>query len=315
MKKSIIQFQKGLSISEFLKEYGDESQCFEALVGMRWPSGFQCPKCGSHSHCRLKIRHTLFQCNDCHTQTSIMAGTIFHSTKLPLTKWFLAIYLMTQSKNGISQLELARQVGVSPNTGAALYHKLAQVMLERDMDKPLSHKVEMDDAYWGGKRKGKRGRGSENKTPFIAVVEKDESNHPQRIKLHVVNGFKKKELKQWASKHLQAGAVVASDGLPCFRGIKDAGYAHEVTVVGNSRDSRKTATFNWVNTILGNLKTALAGTFHKLSRPHLPRHLATFQYRFNRRFILEDMIPRLVYVSLRTPPMPKRLLVLAENRW
>ncbi len=139
MKKSTIQFQQGLSFSEFLKDYGDESQCFEALVKMRWSSGFECPKCASKAHCRLKQRSTLFQCNACRTQTSVMAGTIFHSTKLPLTKWFLAIYLMTQSKNGISQLELSRQVGVSANTGAAIYHKLAQVMLERDMDKPLSH--------------------------------------------------------------------------------------------------------------------------------------------------------------------------------
>ena len=136
MKRNTIQFQKGLSFSDFLKNYGDEAQCFEALVKMRWPSGFQCPKCGCETYCRLKQRNTLFQCNACRGQTSVTAGTIFHSTKLPLTKWFLAIYLMTQSKNGISQLELARQVGVSHNTGAALYHKIAQVMLERDMDKP-----------------------------------------------------------------------------------------------------------------------------------------------------------------------------------
>lgn len=207
------------------------------------------------------------------------------------------------------------QVGVSPNTGAALYHKIAQVMLERDRDKPLSHKVEMDDVYWGGKKKGKRGRGSENKTPFIAAVEKNGSDHPQRIKLHVVSGFRKKEIQQWAKKHLEEGTIVSSDGLACFKGIKEAGYEHKVHIVGNSRDPQKSAPFNWVNTILGNLKTALAGTFRKLSSLHLPRHLAAFQYRFNRRFVLGDMITRLIYVSLRTPPMPKRLLILAENCW
>lgn len=118
MKKSAIQFQKGLSFSDFMTDYGTETQCFEASVKMRWPSEFECPKCASKAYCRLKQRNTLFQCNACHSQTSVMAGTIFHSTKLPLTKWFLAIYLMTQSKNGISQLELARQVGVSANTGS-----------------------------------------------------------------------------------------------------------------------------------------------------------------------------------------------------
>lgn len=314
MSKNKIQFQKGLSLTDFLKEYGTEEQCFEAVVKLRWPNGFQCPKCECREHCRLKNR-SLFQCNSCRGQTSITAGTIYHSTKLPLTKWFLAMYLMTQSKNGISQLALARQLGVSSNTGAMIYHKLAQVMLEREMEKPLSNKVEMDDAYWGGRRRGKRGRGSTNKTPFIAAVEKDETGHPQFVKLHVVNGFKKKELKRWASKNLQAGTTVSSDGLNCFRGIQEAGYEHKVYIVGNSRNPQRTTPFNWVNTLLGNLKMALSGTFHKLSRTHLPRHLAIFQYRFNRRFILGDMIERLGFVSLRTSPMPGRLLKLAESHW
>jgi hypothetical protein len=315
MSKNKVQFQKGLSLTDFLKDYGSEEQCFEALVNLRWPNGFECPKCKSKAHCCLKSQRPLFQCNACNSQTSITAGTIYHSTKLPLTKWFLAMYLMTQSKNGISQLALARQLGVSSNTGAMVYHKLAQTMLERDMDKPLCHKVEIDDAYWGGKKKGKRGRGSKNKTPFLAAVEKNEAGQPQFIKLHVVNGFKKRELKQWAEKNLQAGTAVISDGLSCFRGIQEAGYEHMVCIVGNSRNPQKTAPFNWVNTILGNLKTALAGTFHKLSSTHLPRHLAIFQYRFNRRFVLGDMIKRLGFVALRTLPMPARLLKLTESHW
>lgn len=314
MSKNKVQFQKGLSLTAFLKEYGTEDQCFQALVQLRWPNGFQCPKCECNAHCLLKNR-SLFQCNACRSQTSITAGTIYNSTKLPLTKWFLAIYLITQSKNGISQLALARQVGVAPNTGAMLYHKLAQVMKERDEAKPLSSNVEIDDAYWGGKKKGKRGRGSENKTPFLAAVEKDEMGHPVSIKLNVVSAFKKDELKRWSMKHLATGVNVVSDGLSCFLGIKEAGFKHSAVIVGNSRDPFKTAPFNWVNTVLGNLKSALAGTYHKISSAHLPRHLATFQYRFNRRFVLGDMIKRLAFVALRTFSMPGRLLKLAEHHW
>lgn len=315
MKKNKIQFQKGLSLPDFLNEYGTEDQCFKALVNLRWPDGFLCPKCECKAYCYLRNRKFTFQCNSCRSQTSITAGTIYHSTKIPLTKWFLATYLMTQSKSGISQLELARQLGVSSNTGAMVYHKLAQVMMERDSKKPLSGNVEIDDAYWGGKKKGKRGRGSENKTPFLAAVEKDTDNHPIHIKLSVVSGFKKKELKRWSQKHLALGTMAVSDGLPCFTGIKEAGFRHTAVVVGKGKDPKKTAPFNWVNTILGNLKSALAGIYHKLSSSHLPRHLATFQYRFNRRFVLGDMIKRLVFVSLRTLPMPGRLLKIAEYPW
>jgi hypothetical protein len=314
MSKNKIQFQKGLSLPEFSKNYGTEEQCLEALLKLRWPEGFECPKCQCKAYCRLK-RRSLFQCNACRNQVSITAGTIYHSTKLPLTKWFLATYLMTQSKSGISQLELARQLGVSSNTGAMVYHKLAQVMMERDSYKPLSGNVEIDDAYWGGKKKGKRGRGSENKTPFIAAVEKSADNHPIHIKLSVVSGFKKEELKQWSSKHLASGTIAVSDGLRCFTAIEEAGFEHKVVIVGNSKDPKKLAPFNWVNTILGNLKSALSGIYHKLSSAHLPRHLATFQYRFNRRFVLGDMINRLIFVSLRTLPMPARLLKLEDYHW
>lgn len=311
MSKNPIQFQAGVSLGSFMAEYGTEEQCRKTLFSLRWPKGFECPSCANSTYCKLSSSQQ-FQCNKCHHKTSLIAGTIFHSTKLPLTKWFLAMYLMTQSKNGISQLELKRQVGVSINTAALMYHKIAQTMLERDDRKPLSGDVEADDAYWGGVTRGKRGRGAKNKTPFVAAVEKREGK-PLRIKLSVVQNFRRDSIDKWASQHLEKGSHVRTDGLACFRAIADVGCTHEAFIVGNSRDPKKTAPFNWVNTVLGNLKTSLKGTFHKLHPHHLARHLATFAYRFNRRFQLQDMIKRLAYVSLRTPPFPRRLITLTPD--
>ena len=115
MKRNQVQFQKGLSLTAFLQRYGCEQMCAQAILQARWPNGFVCPACSSRSHCRLRTRK-LFQCNTCKHQVSLTAGTLFASTRLPLTVWFLAIYLLTQSKHGISTLELARQLGVSQNT-------------------------------------------------------------------------------------------------------------------------------------------------------------------------------------------------------
>ncbi len=115
MKKNPIQFQEGLGLLEFLDKYSSECQCSEALFQLRWPDGFVCPECGGHSYCELNTRK-LFQCNICHHQTSLFAGTIFHGTRLPLRKWFLAIYLLTQPKKSISVLELKRQIGVNYDT-------------------------------------------------------------------------------------------------------------------------------------------------------------------------------------------------------
>ena len=122
MAKNKIQFQKGYSITDLFKEYGTEKQCEDALFKWRWPDKFCCSKCGSDSYCSLKTRR-LYQCNHCHHQTSLTAGTIFEKTKLPLTTWFLGIHLLTQSKTGLSALELKRQLGVSYNTAWLMKHK------------------------------------------------------------------------------------------------------------------------------------------------------------------------------------------------
>lgn len=158
MAKNKIQFQKGISIQKFMEQYGTEDQCREALFQLRWPQGFSCLQCGNTTYCSLKTRE-LFQCNQCHYQISVTAGTIFHGTHLPLTKWFLGIFLLTQNKNGISALELSRQVCISYDSAWRLKHKLMQVMLERDTKKKLHNRVEIDDSVLGGKRKaGNRGR-------------------------------------------------------------------------------------------------------------------------------------------------------------
>ena len=311
MKKNRVQFQAGLSIGGFMEAYGTEEKCRTALFALRWPQGYSCPRCGHGKYCSLS-RGKQYQCHGCHHQTSLTAETIFHQTHLPLTKWFLAMYLMTQSKNGISQLELGRQVGVSPNTAALLYHKIAQTMLERDLGKPLAGTVEADDAYWGGVKAGARGRGSKNKTPFIAAVEKVEGK-PHRIKLSVVSGFTKEAVKRWGETQLSPGTQVRTDGLACFNALTQAGHIHEQKIVGNPKIAENSAPFYWVNTVLGNLKTALKGTFHKLDPNHLQRHLAPFVYRFNRRYKLKDMIPRLCYVAARTCPFPRKFVAMADQ--
>ena len=264
MARNPVQFQKGISLNVFLSLYGTEDQCFAALFQWRWPNGFLCPHCAHDRCCQLTSRK-LQQCNRCHRQTSITAGTIFDSTKLPLTVWFQAIYLMTQDKKGVSAMKLHRHLGISYNAAWRMRHKLMQVMMERDRQFPLTGWVELDDAYLGGERSGgKRGRGAPAKTPFVAAVETNEEGHPLRMKLSVVDGFRTTEIAAWAQHHLGTGTRVLSDGLACFHGVTAAGCAHEKIVVGSGRASVQRPEFRWVNTILGNIKTALRGTYHAI---------------------------------------------------
>jgi len=310
MARNPIQFQKGISLNEFLSLYGTEEQCFDALYRWRWPEGFVCPNCGHDRHCQLTT-HKLQQCYRCNRQTSITAGTLFEATKLPLTVWFQGIYFMTQGKKGCSAMTLHRQLGISYNAAWRMRHKLMQVMMERDRAHPLGGIVELDDAYLGGERSGgKRGRGAPGKTPFVAAVETNDEGHPLRMKLTVVEGFRLTDIAAWAQQHLGAGTRVVSDGLACFGGVTAAGCVHEPIVTGGGKAAVERPEFRWVNTMLGNVKNALCGTYHAVRPKYAQRYLAEFEYRFNRRFDLPDIIPRLVYVALRTPPMPERLLKL-----
>ena len=246
------------------------------------------------------------QCYRCNRQTSITAGTIFEATKLPLTVWFQGIYFMTQDKKGASAMKLHRQLGISYNAAWRMRHKLMQVMMERDREHVLGGFIQLDDAYLGGERSGgKRGRGAPGKTPFVAAVETDEAGHPQRVKLTVAEGFRLTEIAAWAQQHLSPGTQVLSDGLSCFNGVTAAGCIHESMVTGGGKAAVERPEFRWVNTILGNIKSALRGTYHAIRPKYAQRYLAEFEYRFNRRFDLPDIIPRLVYVALRTPPMPE----------
>ena len=313
MAKNKVQFQSGYSLPEFFKDYAKNKQCEAALFRWKWPSGFVCPTCGSTHYCTLKSRK-IYQCNQCHHQTTLICDTIFENTNLPLSRWFLCVYLITQSKTGISALALKRQLGVSYNTAWSMKQKIMQVMKERDDEKPLSGIIQLDDVYWGGElHGGSRGRGSENKTPFVVAVSTNEKGNPIAMNMNVVKGFRLTEISRWAKQHLQKGSTIVSDGLACFSAVTDAKCEHIPIVTGGGPKSVEKEEFYWVNTMIGNIKNGITGTYHAINHKHLPRYLAEFCYRFNRRFDLQKMFPRFVYIAARTPPIPNRLLSLAES--
>jgi hypothetical protein len=224
------------------------------------------------------------------------------------------MFLVTQTKQGISRLELSRRLGVSYDTAWKLHHKLAQAMMERDATQRLDGRVEVDDAYLGGERNGgKRGRGSPGKLPIVAAVETTAEGKPKRVKIRRVKRFSKRHIEGLAKRIVERGTKVVTDGLGCFRGFAAAGCEHVAVITGSGRKSARHAAFTWVNTTLGNIKTALTGTFRHVGGKHAPRSLAEFEYRYNRRYDLPALIPRLGWAAVRTLPMPYRLLKLAED--
>ena len=244
MAMNRIPFQAGLSLPSFLEQYGTEEQCEAALESVRWHQSFCCPACGEVGHYVLKGKtHKTFQCKGCRLQTSLIAGTLFHSTHLALPRWFLAIYLVRQAKTGLSALALKRQLGVSYPTAGLIQQKLMQAMSERDTLYTLQGKVQVDDAVNVLARQGAALR-----TRFLLW---------RRFRL-IPKGIR------CTSKWLPFQVLPAkplSNGLSCFTGVLDAGCQHQAIIAGG-RKPKEIPEFRWINTLLGNLKTSLGGSYH-----------------------------------------------------
>jgi hypothetical protein len=254
-----------------------------------------------------------WQCGACPHQTSLISGTIFEASKLPLSRWFLAMQLLTQSKNNVSALELKRQLGVNYRSAWVLKHKIMQAMRLAEQDRELDGRIEIDDAYLGGEFSGgKAGRGSDNKVPFVAAVQTTEDCHP----LYVCLSQQPPTLEAmaaFAASHIAPSATVVSDGLWCFGAATLVGAEHERIVTGGGKPSMALPQFKWVNTLLGNLKTAISGTYHAFDfAKYAHRYLAEFQFRFNHRFNMRAILHRLLCALVAAPPSRERSLRLAE---
>jgi ribosomal protein L37AE/L43A len=309
-----VQFQRGLSMAEFIDRYGTQEKCEAALAASRWPAGFVCPECSGPARSSFRREGRLYwQCAKCPHQCSLTSGTIFHRSKLPLTSWFLGMHLLTQAKNNVSALELKRHLGVNYTTAWLVKHKLMEVMRLREEDRQLTGRVEIDDAYLGGQRSGgKTGRGSENKIPFLAAVQTTEDGKPHLV-CFSQRPFTKAAVGEFVAHSMMLPLTVVSDGLGCFTVSAGLGAVRDRTVTGGGKASVELEQFRAVNTVLSNLKTALSGTYHAVKFfKYAPRYLAEVQYRFNRRYDLRSILGRLIRAAAITSPHPEHVVRAAE---
>ncbi len=317
MAMNPIQFQKGLSMVAFVEQYGTEAKCCRALYRARWPQGFRCPSCGDRRRSTFRRdRQIYYQCRACQHQTTLIAGTLLAATKLPLRTWFIAIYALTSSKTNVAALELMRTLGVCYRTAWRLKHKIMQAMTDREETRQLAGFVQLDDAYLGGERNGgKRGRGSENKQPFVIAVSTDEAlEHPMFAVIEPVRSFDDSAMIDWGHRRLAPQVDEFTDGLWCFRRFADDNHAHTVLQTAGGRAATQVQGARWVNIVLSNVKRAIGGRYHAIRQAkYARRYLAEAAYRFNRRFRLREMVPRLVRAIMLCGPCPESSLRLASN--
>ncbi|CAJ22067.1 conserved hypothetical protein [Xanthomonas euvesicatoria pv. vesicatoria str. 85-10] len=227
---------------------------------------------------------------------------------------------------GVAPVDLEQSqhgcAGADASPGRQLQDRLAdeaqimQVMAEREAMRRLSGFVQIDDAYLGGERNGgKAGRGSENKQPFLIAVQTDTSlTAPSFVVIEPVRSFDNVALTDWIARRLAPECEAYTDGLACFRRLEEAGHAHTTLDTDGGRAATEAAGARWVNVVLGNLKRAISGVYHAIAQgKYARRYLAEAAYRFNRRFRLREMLPRLATAMMRCKPCPEPVLHAASN--
>ena len=291
------------TMQEFQDWFSSEESCRQYLFRLRWPKGFQCPRCGNEKSWAMS--RDLYRCTGCDLQSSVTAGTIFQDTRKPLRVWFQAMWYVTNQKQGVSALGLQRVLGLgSYHTAWTWLHKLRCAMVRPGRDR-LSGTAEVDETYVGGPRPGRRGRGAEGKTLVLLAAQED-GRRIGRIRLRRVADASAKSLEGAVQEMIAPGSVVRTDDWNGYRGLEPLGYDHQVI--------RKEAHIGenllpLANRVASLLKRWLVGTHQGAVRPsHLDYYLDEFTFRFNRRTSLSRgmLFYRLVQQAVAIEPVPAK---------
>lgn len=316
MPMNRVQFQKGMPLGEFMRRYGTQEGCERELQEQRWPQGFVCPSCGSVEYSNFRRGRLLYyQCCQCRHQASLIAGTVMGSSKLGLKVWFQAAYVLSQAKNNVSALELMRHLGVCYQTAWAMKHKLMEAMWVRERTRTLRGTVQVDEAFLGGQASGRGSLGRKGKVALLAAVQAAPDGKAAKICLSPQPATAQ-DVVVFCLNTLEPGSVVVSDGALSFNYATWNQLAkHQAIVTGGGKQACEISQLKAVNTVLGNLKTAIAGTYHAFKfAKYAARYLAEYQYRFNRRFDLAGLMQSLIRASANCKPVPIPALRMAEDR-
>ena len=274
------------TLRQFQRDFATEESCQQYLAACRWPDGFICLRCGNRRVYEL-VNQRRRQCSSCRYQVSLTAGTILHRTKIPLTYWFWAAYLMTTDKRGVSASLLQRQLGLSRyETTWMMLHKLRRAMVNAARD-PLHGDVEVDDTWVGGEQAGLRGsrqlRGRRAALVLVAVEKRGRGSG--RVRMKVVPDFKAQTIIPFVKQNVAPGSTIYTDGLKSFGGLTEAGFKHITRTQPLRSELRKGAksAVPLADRAIGNLQQWLIGTYHGVSKPQLQVYLDEFLFRHNRR--------------------------------
>lgn len=282
--------KQDMNMMKLMEQFGTEAECRDALEALRWHDGVTCPRCGAKGVSRLQTHH-IYQCNSCRYQFSAITGTIFQDTHLPLPKWFVAIYLMVESKKGISANQMKRTLDVSYKTAWYLCHRIRAAMFS---DLGLDGIVEVDETYVGGKTQGMGHGFKGNKTIVVGAVE--HNGNETHAELESIDHADSQTLQNFIQEHTLPEAVY-TDELPAYKVLESKGIKHEA--VNHSADEwvHGDVHTNSVENVWSLLKRSIVGSYHQVSKKHLDAYLDELEWRFNNRenpYLFRDTLLKLI---------------------
>ena len=295
----MINFNNFKSIISVINYFNDEDICKKALVEARWGDDVVCPFCGQH-HCATR-KDGKFRCNKCKRNFSCLKGTIFENTKLPLQKWFIAMYLISSHKKGVSSCQIMRDCEVIQKTAWFMLQKIRGLYGITD-DVALNGEVEMDEMYLGGREankhqdkhvEGTQGRSTKTKTPIFGMQQRN--GNVVAIKVEDTKGA---TLMPIVSQFVESGATTYTDEANIYNKLTENGYIHQF--VNHSQREYVRASDIHTNSIEGfwaHFKRVIFSTYHMVSKDYLQRYIDDQVYRWNTRkesasFRFEDMFKR-----------------------
>ena len=293
----MINFDKFNSLVDIALYFDTPSKCKAAIVQSRWPDGdVVCPYCGTHhSHKRSDGR---FVCSRCNHNFSVTVGTIFENTKISLVKWFMAMYLISSHKKGISSHQLSRDIHVTQKTAWYMLHKIRLLYAQSD-EKAFDGVVECDEVYIGGKEKWKhksmrtphtQGRSTKTKTPVFGMIERSivVNKQGEEENITYVHAFKvpntnKDTLQPIIQQFIADGAMVITDELNAYNGLSGLGYAHAIVNHGKGQYATGDIFTNSIEGFWSHFRRMIAGCYHDVSDAHIQSYIDEAVYRWNTR--------------------------------
>jgi transposase len=269
--------EQEMNLVELVDRFHSEERCRKFLEELRWPDGIACPRCSGTVISRIEKRNQ-FDCDSCRYQFSVTAGASFHDTHLPLWKWFLAVYLIIESKKGISANQLKRTLNVSYKTAWYLCHRIRAALNEVDAQL-LKGIVEADETFIGGKVEGE-GRGYKgNKTVVVGALQRDGN-----ICLQVVRGRDRETLHGFMRENVSGDVeAIYTDEWEAYSGVADSDTEHKTVNHSEKEYARGKVHVNSMENVWSLLKRSIIGSYHQVSAKHLDAYLDELEFRFNNR--------------------------------